>query len=196
MKNLGWCEPRKGPPLSRRFTLLRETNRECAFLKSAGVCGEHRAGIKPRPAALPVPTASNQKSARQRRLWNAGVRFESSDRDYHSWRGPAGCSHGRPSSEAVLRPAPVAAEESALGAEPDLFADTLWDVVTGEEFPLADFSGRLIVLETMDVWCPLCTSQQEQLKPAREKVGDDVVFVSVDTDPNENGDILSRYVEK
>ena len=89
----------------------------------------------------------------------------------------------------------MAAEESAAGAEPDLFADTLRDVVTGEEFRLADFAGRVIVLETMAVWCPLCTSQQEQLKRAREKLGDDVVFVSVDVDPNENEDVLSRYVE-
>ena len=52
------------------------------------------------------------------------------------------------------------------------------------------------MLESMAVWCPLCTTQQAQVKKARALLHDKVVFISVDVDPNENEEILSRYVEK
>ena len=50
---------------------------------------------------------------------------------------------------------------------PALFNHELRDVVTGETFQMSDFLGQVMVIEAMAVWCPFCTSQQEELK--REK---------------------------
>jgi thiol-disulfide isomerase/thioredoxin len=71
----------------------------------------------------------------------------------------------------------------------------LQNVVTGETFKLADFSGQVVVLEAMAVWCPICLQQQRELVKAKAQVGDDVRFVSVDLGPNENKTILKRHVE-
>jgi hypothetical protein len=35
----------------------------------------------------------------------------------------------------------------------------LKDISTGENFTVADFAGRPVLLETFAVWCPTCTKQ-------------------------------------
>ncbi|MFQ5419741.1 MAG: peroxiredoxin family protein, partial [Anaerolineae bacterium] len=39
----------------------------------------------------------------------------------------------------------------------------LTDVRTGETFTLADYAGKVIIVETMAVWCPFCDQQQMQI---------------------------------
>ena len=62
----------------------------------------------------------------------------------------------------------------------------LMDVNTGKLFKLSDFTGKKILLETFAVWCPTCTRQQQQLAGLHNKLGDDVVIISLDVDPNED----------
>ena len=72
----------------------------------------------------------------------------------------------------------------------------LKDVVTGETFKISDFKGKPIFVETMAVWCPLCTRQQIQLQKVADQLGDSVAHVSIDTDLNENEAKLKQYAER
>ena len=71
----------------------------------------------------------------------------------------------------------------------------LKDVVTGKTFKVADFKGRVTFVEAMAVWCPLCTAQQREFQKLSAEVPDEIVFVSIDIDPNENAEILRRHTE-
>jgi hypothetical protein len=71
--------------------------------------------------------------------------------------------------------------------------NTLTDVVTGEPFKVADFDGQTILIESFAVWCPTCTAQQRQSKILKEQ-SDEVVHISLDTDPNEDEQIVKDHV--
>jgi cytochrome oxidase Cu insertion factor (SCO1/SenC/PrrC family) len=58
--------------------------------------------------------------------------------------------------------------------------------LNGENFKVSDFSGKPILIESFAVWCPTCTRQQNEIKKFHEEVGDAVVSISLDTDPNED----------
>lgn len=77
-----------------------------------------------------------------------------------------------------------------------ILAAPLRDARTGETFSLGSFAGKVVLVEGMAVWCPLCTDQQRQIRAALPSLGADVVVVSLDTDPNEDEQILRRYVER
>jgi len=72
----------------------------------------------------------------------------------------------------------------------------LKDVITGETFKISDFKGKPIFVETMAVWCPLCTQQQIQLQQVANELGEDVKHVSIDTDLNEDESKLKAYAER
>ncbi|MBR9706333.1 TlpA family protein disulfide reductase [Candidatus Pacearchaeota archaeon] len=80
--------------------------------------------------------------------------------------------------------------------------DTDWkdielrDVKTGETFKISDFKGKPILLESFAVWCPTCKKQQDEVKKLHEQVGDDVVSVSLDTDPNEGEQKVIEHVNR
>ena len=76
-----------------------------------------------------------------------------------------------------------------------LFDTILTDVSTGDSFYLGDNLGKVQVIETMAVWCTRCNRQQKEMAIALQKLGSDILFISVDVDPNENEEILKRYVE-
>lgn len=72
----------------------------------------------------------------------------------------------------------------------------LRDVNSGAAFKLSDFKGKVVVLEAMAVWCPLCTQQQREIRDAERSLGSaDVVSVSIDVDPNEDETKLKRHAE-
>ncbi len=62
----------------------------------------------------------------------------------------------------------------------------LIDVLSGEKFTIADFAGKPFLIESFAVWCPVCLKQQQEIKKLHEKLGEAVVSVSLDTDPNED----------
>ena len=81
---------------------------------------------------------------------------------------------------------------------PDWFKVELTDVNTGETFRIADFQGKVVLIETMAIWCPTCTRQANEIQTLHEMLGkrDDFVSVSLDVDPNETEEILKEYTDQ
>jgi cytochrome oxidase Cu insertion factor (SCO1/SenC/PrrC family) len=104
--------------------------------------------------------------------------------------------------EAMMTKEPAMTED-AMMETPDLlskswFDTSLKDVRSGEAFTINDFKGKVVLVETMAVWCPTCKQQQEQIKALYESLGmrEDLVIVSLDIDPNEDEATLMDYTGK
>ncbi|RMD65991.1 TlpA family protein disulfide reductase [Candidatus Pacearchaeota archaeon] len=71
--------------------------------------------------------------------------------------------------------------------ETDWARATFHNALTGEEFKIADFKGKTILVESFAVWCPTCKRQQEEIKALHEKLQDqNLVSISLDLDENED----------
>ena len=79
-------------------------------------------------------------------------------------------------------------------------AAPLTDANSGKTFALGNFSGKVVVLQFMAVYCQYCLAEARQLVTVQQnfassgQAGDQVVVVSVDVDPNENLAQLQSYV--
>jgi thiol-disulfide isomerase/thioredoxin len=71
------------------------------------------------------------------------------------------------------------------------------DVQTGEPFTINDFAGKVVLLETMAIWCPTCRSQGDEVVRLHELLGDsaDLVSISLDIDMGEDAAMLKEYAE-
>lgn len=84
----------------------------------------------------------------------------------------------------------------ALPADPWRTAQ-LHDVRSGETFTINDLAGRLVVIEPMAIWCANCAIQQDEARAALEALAtDEIVYVSLDVDPNETEADLARYADE
>ncbi|MBI4330674.1 MAG: redoxin family protein [Chloroflexi bacterium] len=92
-------------------------------------------------------------------------------------------------------PRPASQPGDQAATQPDWLNIPLKDVNTGKAFQLSDFKGKIVVLETMAVWCTTCLAQQAEIKKAEAQFGDEVVSVSLDIDPNESEDILRKHAQ-
>lgn len=73
---------------------------------------------------------------------------------------------------------------------------SLRDVVTGEEFRIADLEGKVVAIEAMAIWCSTCRLQQAEADAALAEVDSpDVVYISLDVDPNERDEDLAAYAQ-
>lgn len=72
----------------------------------------------------------------------------------------------------------------------------LTDVRTGETFTLAQFAEKPVLLEAFAVWCGVCTNQQRQIDALHAEVGDSVVSVALNTDPNESQTQIVRHLDR
>ncbi len=72
----------------------------------------------------------------------------------------------------------------------------LTDVATGETFKIGDFKGKPILLESFAVWCPTCLAQQREVKKVKEIEGENIIHISLDTDPNEDEDKVREHIER
>ena len=97
---------------------------------------------------------------------------------------------------AIAYAADEAAEEPAAEPVVAWLGVELTDINTGDTFTLAQFADKPILLETFAVWCPTCTNQQRQLVALHEEVGDDVISVSLNTDPNETANHITRHLSR
>lgn len=70
----------------------------------------------------------------------------------------------------------------------------LTDVATGESFKVSDFSDKPVLLESFAVWCPTCTKQQKKIKELHEEVGESIISISIDTDPNEDNARVLKHI--
>ena len=71
------------------------------------------------------------------------------------------------------------------------------DVRTGQSFTINDFAGKVVLLETMAVWCPTCRKQEDEVLRLHELLGhpDDLVSVSLDVSMEEDLPMLKDYAQ-
>ncbi|HAE60201.1 MAG TPA: hypothetical protein DCG54_12040 [Anaerolineae bacterium] len=87
--------------------------------------------------------------------------------------------------------------EDSMMAAPAWFGVQLTNVRSGETFSINDFKGKVVLVETLAMWCPNCKQQQMQVQALHDLLGDNPDFVSIglDIDPNENADDLKTYTD-
>ena len=98
----------------------------------------------------------------------------------------------KPSDEAMVEDA---MPDDAMMEAPAWYSVSLTDVNTGEAFTINDLKGKVILVETMAVWCSNCFKQQTQVKALHEALGerDDFVSLGIDIDPNEDAYKLASF---
>lgn len=99
---------------------------------------------------------------------------------------------GKPTDDMMGEPTGEAMMEA-----PAWFDATLTDVRTGDTFTIQDYKGKVILVETMAIWCPSCKQQQGEVKALREQLGmrDDFVSIGLDIDANETAEDLKAYTD-
>jgi pentapeptide MXKDX repeat protein len=87
--------------------------------------------------------------------------------------------------------------DDAMMEAPAWYSVSLTNVQSGEAFTINDLKGKVILVETMAVWCSNCKKQQEQVKTLHDLLGerDDFVSLGVDIDPNEDDAVLKSFTE-
>ena len=96
--------------------------------------------------------------------------------------------------EPTSSPTPVVKPEPIITAT--WLKTTLTDIKTDKTFRISDFAGKPILLESFAVWCPTCTKQQNEIKKLHDIVGDSVISISLDTDPNEDSSKVLNHVNQ
>jgi thiol-disulfide isomerase/thioredoxin len=81
---------------------------------------------------------------------------------------------------------------------PAWFSASLTDVNSGETLTVAALKGKVVLVETMAIWCSKCLRQQQEVKALHEALGpqDGLVTLVLDIDPNENAEHLRDYAAK
>ncbi len=71
----------------------------------------------------------------------------------------------------------------------------LTDVQTGQTFTMNDYAGKIVLIETMAIWCPNCIVQATQINKLHEALGnpDNLISVSLDVDLHEDAASLKEY---
>lgn len=83
---------------------------------------------------------------------------------------------------------------TAAPAVPEWFGIELTDAQTGETFTMNDYAGKVVLLETMAMWCPNCIVQAHEVRKLHEVIdSQDLISVSLDVDINEDSESLKEY---
>lgn len=100
-----------------------------------------------------------------------------------------------PTADAMMSKETPAAD--AMMEAPAWYSASLTNAVTGQTFTINDFKGKVVLVETMAMWCPNCKKQQAQVKALHEQLGmrDDFVSIGLDIDLNEKATDLKGYAE-
>lgn len=87
--------------------------------------------------------------------------------------------------------------EDEMMEAPAWFSVSLTDVNSSETFTINDLKGKVILVETMAVWCSNCLKQQTQVKALHQTLGerDDFVSIGIDIDSNEDAAKLKGFVD-
>ena len=103
--------------------------------------------------------------------------------------------HETPTAEAMMDD-PMPSDDAMMEA-PAWFSASLTNVHNDEAFTISDLKGKVILVETMAVWCSNCLKQQTQVKTLHASLGerDDFVSIGIDIDPNEDAAKLKSFVE-
>ena len=81
---------------------------------------------------------------------------------------------------------------------PDWFNIEMTDVQTGKTFTMNDYAGKVVLLETMAIWCPNCIIQAGQVQKLHQALGnpENLISVTLDVDSNEDETMLKKYVDE
>jgi hypothetical protein len=92
-------------------------------------------------------------------------------------------------------PADAAPAIATATSTPGWFDIEMTDVQTGESFTMNDYAGKVVLLETIAIWCPSCIIQATQVGKLHEALGnpDDLISVSLDVDSHEDESTLKEY---
>jgi hypothetical protein len=112
----------------------------------------------------------------------------------------AGCGPTSGDSDGPASNSPDVAGVVATPApseRPEWFDLEMTDVRTGLSFTINDFAGKVVLLETMAVWCPTCRQQGDEVLRLHELLGSpsDLVSISLDTAMTEDTEVLKHYAE-
>jgi thiol-disulfide isomerase/thioredoxin len=99
------------------------------------------------------------------------------------------------------KPQPTVTAAAVVTATPvwfDWFSIPLTDVRTGKTFTMNDYAGKVVLLETMAIWCPNCIIQAGQVQKLHRALGnpEDLISVTLDVDSNEDEAMLKKYVDE
>jgi thiol-disulfide isomerase/thioredoxin len=104
-----------------------------------------------------------------------------------------------PTPEVMIEEATATAEmmEEPMMESPAWYSVPLNDARTGQSFSIESFKGKVVLVESMAVWCSKCLTQQGHVKALHETLGhrEDFVSIGLDIDPNEDLDQLKFFVE-
>jgi thiol-disulfide isomerase/thioredoxin len=100
-----------------------------------------------------------------------------------------------PTADAMMSKETPAAD--AMMEAPAWYSASLTEASTGQAFTINDFKGKVVLVETLAMWCSNCKKQQAQVKALHEQLGerDDFVSIGLDIDLNESAADLKGYVE-
>lgn len=72
------------------------------------------------------------------------------------------------------------------------------DASTGETFRISDFEGKVVLVETLALWCSNCLRQQQQVKELHSLLEgrDDFVSVGINIDSREDLGMVARYINE
>lgn len=103
----------------------------------------------------------------------------------------AACTSG------ATAPADSSSRPNATVADAAWQRATLLDVRSGKSFSVASLRGKLVALEPMAIWCSNCRIQQHEVASALAVLASqDLVYIGVDIDPNEQEDSLAAYASE
>lgn len=103
-----------------------------------------------------------------------------------------------PDNQDIVPPTEEVDDTQALVKDtPDWFDVPLVDVRTGQTFTINDHHGKVILVETLAMWCSSCLKQQNEVKVLHELLSDEDRFVSIglDIDINEVAEDLKTYTD-
>jgi len=88
-----------------------------------------------------------------------------------------------------------AAATATAASKWDWFSVELTDAQTGQTFTMNDYAGKVVLVETMAIWCPNCAVQANEVRNLHKLLGnpDDLVSVSLDVDLHEDRASLKEY---
>jgi thiol-disulfide isomerase/thioredoxin len=62
-----------------------------------------------------------------------------------------------------------------------------------QEFSLSDFKGKYVILDFFAIWCTPCKIELAHLKGLKHQLGDEIVIISLDVDPEETEQEVKDY---
>jgi thiol-disulfide isomerase/thioredoxin len=107
------------------------------------------------------------------------------------------------SGSPAVTPAPEGTAATVGGGDapqkelPAWFDLPMTDVQSGETFTISDFAGKVVLVETMAMWCPNCVMQANEVRDLHNLLGnsEDLISISLDVDVNESAPSLKDYSE-